>query len=73
VVLDDHPVVRAGLTQTFNMEPDMMVCGEAVESTSAIKWVRAHRPDLVLQDIALDAGSRPDLVRRIREREEGRR
>src|ERR1700722_8417817 len=53
-VVDDHPIVRQGLTMMINREPDMLVCGEAEESLSALQAVPALLPDVLIVDISLN-------------------
>jgi DNA-binding NarL/FixJ family response regulator len=52
-LVDDHPVVRAGLRALLEMEPDLDVVGEAGDGMSAINMVRKLRPDIVLTDLLL--------------------
>ena len=56
VLVDDHPVVRAGLRALLEGQPDLTVVGEATGATSARDLVRATRPDLVLMDLNLGSG-----------------
>src|SRR6185295_11752830 len=52
-VVDDHPVVRAGLRALLEVEPDLDVVGEAGGGRSAINMVRKLRPDIVVTDLLL--------------------
>jgi two-component system, NarL family, response regulator LiaR len=52
-LIDDHPVVRAGLRALLEMEPDLDVVGEAGDGMSGINLVRKLRPDIVVTDILL--------------------
>jgi DNA-binding NarL/FixJ family response regulator len=36
-LVDDHPIVRAGVTQLINREPDLMVCGDSEEMHVALQ------------------------------------
>ena len=40
-VVDDHPIIRQGLTQLIGDEPDLVVCGEAESVSSALKGMAA--------------------------------
>ena len=40
-VIDDHPIVREGLTQLINREPDLTVCGTAEDIYEALKAMRS--------------------------------
>jgi DNA-binding NarL/FixJ family response regulator len=53
MVVDDHFVVRMGLTGSINVEPDMTVDAEASTGEQAIAAYRQHRPDIVLMDLKL--------------------
>ena len=66
LVVDDHPVMRAGLTQLIAQEPDLAVCGEAEDARGAIEAIEARRPDLAIVDISLKDSSGLDLIKDIR-------
>jgi DNA-binding NarL/FixJ family response regulator len=53
MVVDDHFVVRMGLTGSINIELDMTVTAEASSGQQAIANFRQHRPDIVLMDLKL--------------------
>lgn len=53
MVVDDHFVVRVGLTGSINLEPDMVVEAEASNGVQAIETFRKNRPDIVLMDLML--------------------
>lgn len=53
LVVDDHPVLRNGVTMLINEEPDMEVCGEAVSGGEALQYLEKECPDIVLLDMAL--------------------
>jgi DNA-binding NarL/FixJ family response regulator len=54
LVIDDHPIVRQGLTQLINQEPDLVVCGSAEDAGAGLRAIAANRPDIVILDISLD-------------------
>src|ERR1700719_397210 len=54
--VDDHPLLREGLTAVINNQPDMLLAAEAASGTEAIQKFREHRPDVTLMDLRL-----PDL------------
>jgi DNA-binding NarL/FixJ family response regulator len=57
VLVDDHPVVRAGLRALLDGRPDeVVVVGEAVDAASARDTIHATAPDVVLMDLNLGAG-----------------
>src|SRR4051812_31103568 len=53
LVVDDHFVVRMGLSGSINMEEDMIVVAEASNGQQAIQLYRQHVPDIVLMDLRL--------------------
>ncbi|MFD0558307.1 LuxR family two component transcriptional regulator [Stackebrandtia endophytica] len=59
-LVDDHPVVRAGLSALVEGEPDMEIVGEAGDAETAVAGVRATAPEVVLMDIQLSDG--PDGI-----------
>lgn len=66
LIVDDHPIVREGLLQQLNREPDLMVCAQASNASHALAAVEEHKPDLVLVDINLPGRSGLELIRDIR-------
>ena len=56
VLVDDHPVVRAGLRALLESEPDITVVGEADDAAAAEQVVRRLHPDVVLMDLNLGEG-----------------
>jgi DNA-binding NarL/FixJ family response regulator len=65
LIVDDHPIVREGLSSLLSKEPDFEVCGEAADVPSAIRLVEKTQPHVVTIDISLESGSGIDLIRRI--------
>ncbi|NUS51099.1 MAG: response regulator transcription factor [Nocardioidaceae bacterium] len=57
VLVDDHPVVRAGVRALLEGQDDLTVVGEAHDAESARSVVRATAPDVVLMDLNLGAGA----------------
>ncbi len=53
LIVDDHPVFRAGLTGLVNLEDDLIVCGEAHDAAQAMHLLEALRPDVMLMDMSL--------------------
>jgi DNA-binding NarL/FixJ family response regulator len=60
MVVDDHPVVRAGLRALLDTQPGLHVVGEAADGVSAVALAEGARPDVVLCDLRLGEG--PDGV-----------
>ena len=53
LVIDDHPVVCAGLASLINGQPDLLCCGQAANGAAAEQALAALQPDLVLLDLHL--------------------
>lgn len=56
VLVDDHPVVRAGVRALIEGQDDLAVVGEAASAVEALSVVGRERPDVVLMDLSLGAG-----------------
>lgn len=65
-IVDDHPLLRRGLAELINRESDMMFCGEAEDSPSALKAISQIRPDLVIVDISLKGYNGIELIKNIK-------
>ncbi len=68
VIVDDHPIVRHGVSRLLNREEDLCVTGEAENSAEALRLLEEDLPDLVLIDLVLDGESGIDLIEAIRSR-----
>jgi DNA-binding NarL/FixJ family response regulator len=65
-LVDDHPIVRQGLALFIEREPDLTVCGEAEDATSALQAIRESTPDFVILDISLDGRDGLELLKTLR-------
>jgi two-component system, NarL family, response regulator DevR len=65
LIVDDHEVVRIGLSAVLNLTPGMKVVGQAKSKADAITQCRRAKPDVVLLDIRLPDGSGIDAARDI--------
>jgi DNA-binding NarL/FixJ family response regulator len=54
LLVDDHPIVRQGLTQLINQETDLAVCAQAEDGYGALHAIAIHRPDIVILDLSLN-------------------
>jgi DNA-binding NarL/FixJ family response regulator len=63
LVVDDHPMMRAGLMQLINKQPDMEVCGEAGSPAEAMNLLKDSPPDLIIVDISMKGASGLEFIR----------
>ncbi|MGH9460950.1 MAG: response regulator transcription factor [Vicinamibacteria bacterium] len=63
LMVDDHPVVRAGIAAMIANEADMCVVGEAADGAAAVEFYAAHRPDVVLMDLRMPKMDGVEAVR----------
>lgn len=71
LVVDDHPMMRQGLAQLINHEPDLTVCCEADTAERALEIIAETKPDLVLADVTLPGKSGLELIKDLRALEPG--
>src|SRR5438270_13618601 len=62
LVVDDHFMVRMGLSASLNVEPDMEVVAEAGNGEAALEAYRKHHPSLVMMDLRLPGMSGTDCT-----------
>jgi len=62
-LVDDHPMMRAGLAALIQSQADLEVVGEASDAPTAIGAVPAARPDLVVTDLTLPGRSGLELIK----------
>src|ERR1700684_2435227 len=67
-LLDDHEIVRRGVRDLLEAEPDIRVVGEAGTASSALARIPALRPDVAVLDVRLPDGDGVSVCREIRSR-----
>lgn len=67
LVVDDHALLRTGVANIINQEPDLRVVAEAGTGAEAVAVYERHRPDVVLLDLRMPVMEGVEVVRRIRE------
>ncbi len=65
VLVDDHPIVRKGIAELINSEPDLQVCGEASTMQEAMSLVTKLKPGLLIVDISLDGNNGVELMKNL--------
>lgn len=68
VVVDDHPLMRKGLLQLLDLEPDLTVVGEAGSGPDALTLVAREQPDLVMLDLNMAGMNGIETLKALRER-----
>jgi DNA-binding NarL/FixJ family response regulator len=63
LIVDDHPLMRRGLTALIESEPDLSIAAEASTSRGALELVRQTEPDLVIVDLALGEDDGLSLIK----------
>lgn len=53
LIVDDHPMIRAGLTATISPEADMTVVATASNGLEGVELYRVHQPDVTLLDLRM--------------------
>jgi two-component system, NarL family, response regulator len=64
--VDDHRIVREGLSLIIGRQPDMEVVGSASSGEEAVEMFARHRPDITLMDLNLRGMSGLDAIKAIR-------
>jgi len=65
-LVDDHPIVRQGLTMMIDAEDDLQVCGHAEEAQTALQAIVECKPDILIVDISLNGPDGLELVKHVR-------
>ena len=69
LVVDDHALLRTGVANIINQEPDLHVVAEAANGLEALEAFTRHQPDVTLLDLRMPVMEGVEAVRRIRERD----
>ncbi len=62
-LVDDHPIVRIGLTELINQKRNLVVCGEAESAEAALQAIASLHPDLVIVDLSLEGTGGLGLIK----------
>jgi DNA-binding NarL/FixJ family response regulator len=68
LVVDDHPIVREGMSLLISREPDLAICGTAEEAAEALRLIELRKPNLVILDISLGGPDGLEALKMIRAR-----
>ena len=67
LVVDDHPITRAGIAAILQAQPGMQVCAQAGRVADAVRLFERHSPDITLMDLRLPDGNGVEAIRCIRQ------
>jgi two-component system invasion response regulator UvrY len=67
LVVDDHPIVRAGICTLIKRIARFQVCGEAFNVASAVAQIESFRPDLMVLDLILGGRDGLDMVKQLKD------
>jgi DNA-binding NarL/FixJ family response regulator len=66
LTVDDHPLLRGGITGAIMAQPDMTVVAEATDGEEAVVSFREHSPDITLMDLRMPRTNGIDAIAAIR-------
>ena len=69
LVVDDHALLRTGVANIINQEPDLHVVAEAANGVEAVAAFERHHPDVTLLDLRMPEMEGVEAVRQIRARD----
>jgi DNA-binding NarL/FixJ family response regulator len=64
--VDDHPLVRKGVSAILSTEPEILLVAEAENAEEALRLYRLHQPDVTLMDLRLPDRSGVEVTKEIR-------
>src|SRR6188472_1731082 len=65
ILVDDHPVMRAGVSTLLGAEEDLEMVAEADDGFSAVRLARELQPDLIIMDVSLPQLGGPEATKQI--------
>src|SRR6266404_2399685 len=66
LVLEEHPLLRDGMAEFLNAQPDMLVCGESDNIRSARDEIARCKPQLLVTALRLGAGDSLEFVKALK-------
>lgn len=67
LLIDDHPLLRQGIKQLIDMEPEMVVVGEASNAMDGVQKAIENEPDLILLDLNMPEMNGIEALKKLRE------
>ena len=66
LIVDDHEVVRRGVYFVLMRQPDVELCGEAVDGNDAVEQAQQLKPDVIVMDMSMPGLNGLEATRKIR-------
>lgn len=66
MIVDDHMVVRVGMTTLINAQPDMIVIADVANAQQTVEMYEQHQPDITLVDLRMPGMSGVEVITAIR-------
>jgi DNA-binding NarL/FixJ family response regulator len=73
LLVDDHPLVRAGIRRVLESRAGLTIVGEAPNGLEALRLIEESRPDVVVLDLAMPEMDGLELLERLRDRSDSLR
>lgn len=73
LIVDDHAIVRIGLSAWIASEPDLALCGEAADGEEAVNKAHELKPDVILMDLVMPKKDGIEAIREIIQQDPGAR
>ncbi len=67
IIVDDHPIVRAGMRAVLDQSPDISIVAEGSTGTEALRLVAQRQPDVLVLDVNLPDVNGVEVTRRLRD------
>lgn len=71
ILIDDHPIVRAGMRSVLELEDKIVVLAEGSNGAEALHLVRKHKPDVLVLDLNLPDQSGLEVARQLQSQDTG--
>lgn len=68
LIVDDHPILREGISQLINQEKDLTVCGSMEDAYQGLEAIEKLKPSVVIVDISLKGMNGLELIKNIKTR-----
>lgn len=66
LLVDDHPMMRIGITTLINAEPDLMVCFQASQAEEALSEISKCSPDLIVTDMTMPGRGGMEFIKDVK-------